>query len=339
MRPYRFLATAIMAAVAAVLTSTAVFTASAILSAALAASASWPTGPVRVIIPYPPATSGDLVIRKVAPFLAEKLGVSFFIDNRPGANGNIGMKDAKDAAPDGYTFLTASDIQFAVSPLVYSHLPYDTDRDFTPVSPLAHNFNVIVANRNLKADNLKELIALAKAQPGKITYASTGLGSTHQLFMEMLKMQGGFDMVHVPYKGTGQATPDLVSGQVDVMFFGVPQALAQVAAGTLKVLAVGSPTRLEQLPDIPTIAESGFPGFISDNFWGLWAPAGTPEPIILKLRAAVGQALADPAIGEWYRASDLSTMDASVEELTKAIRAEREKWPQVIKAANIRLLD
>jgi tripartite-type tricarboxylate transporter receptor subunit TctC len=333
MKLHRLLAAISMTA--AVLASTAVFPPNPVS----AASTSWPAGQVRVIVPYPPATSGDLVMRKVAGFLNQKFGVSFYVDNRPGANGNIGMKDAKDAPADGYTFIAASDIQFAVSPLVYSHLPYDTDRDFTPVSPLAHNFNVIIANKNLKADNLRELVALGKAQPGKITYASTGIGSTHQLFMEMLKMQAGFDMVHVPYKGTGQATPDLVSGQVDVMFFGVPQALAQVAAGTLKVLAVGSPTRLKQLPDVPTIAESGFPGFVSDNFWGLWAPAGTPEAIILKLREAIKEALADPAIEEWYRASDLSTMDASVDELTKAVRAEREKWPGVIKAANIKLTE
>ncbi len=211
---------------------------------ALAEQATWPAGPVRLIMPYPPASSGDLITRKVAGFLGQKLGASFYVDNRAGANGNIGMKAAKDAVPDGYTFVAASDIQFAVSPGLYSNLPYDADLDFIPVAPLAHIDNVIVANRNLKASDLRELVALAKARPGKIAYASTGVGSTHQLFMEMLKMQGGFDMLHVPYKGTGQATPDLISGQVDVMFFGVTQALAQVESGQLKVLAVGSLHRL-----------------------------------------------------------------------------------------------
>ena len=223
----------------------------ALLPAAVLAAQSWPDNPVRVIMPYPPATSGDLITRKVAPFLSQKLGASFFVENRAGANGNIGMKVARDAAPDGYTFISATDIQYAVSPALYANLPYDFDRDFVPVAP-----------------------------PGKITYASTGVGSTHQLFMELLKMRGGFDMVHVPYKGTGEATPDLISGQVQVMFFGVTQALAQVKAGQLKVLAVGSPERLPELPDAPTIAESGFPGFTSTNIWGVMAPAGTPEPII-----------------------------------------------------------
>src|SRR5580704_646656 len=304
-----------------------------------AAQRSWPTSPVRLIMPYPPATSGDLITRKVAPFLSQKLGAPFFVENRSGANGNIGMKAVKDSLPDGTTFVSASDIQFAVSPAVYANLSYDMDRDFTPVAPLARIINVIVANRNLKANNLRELVALAKAQPGKFTYASTGVGSTHQLFMEMLKMQGGFDLVHVPYKGTGEATPDLISGQVDVMFFGVTQALTQVNAGQLKILAVGSPNRLPQLPDVPTIAESGFPGFTSTNIWGVMAPAGTPDPIVVKFRDAIGQALADADIRTWYRTSALSTLDGGTDEMMRTIREERAMWPQVVKAANIKLTE
>jgi tripartite-type tricarboxylate transporter receptor subunit TctC len=309
------------------------------LPAAVLAAQSWPDNPVRVIMPYPPATSGDLITRKVAPFLSQKLGASFFVENRPGANGNIGMKVARDAAPDGYTFISATDIQYAVSPALYANLPYDFDRDFSPVAPLAKITNVIVANRNLKADNLRELVALAKAQPGKITYASTGVGSTHQLFMELLKMRGGFDMVHVPYKGTGEATPDLISGQVQVMFFGVTQALAQVKAGQLKVLAVGSPERLPELPDVPTIAESGFPGFTSTNIWGVMAPAGTPEPIVRTLRETIAEALTDPDIRDWYRVSALSVMNGGVDEMMREIREERATWPEVVKAANIKLSD
>jgi tripartite-type tricarboxylate transporter receptor subunit TctC len=309
------------------------------LPAAVLAAQSWPDNSVRVIMPYPPATSGDLITRKVAPFLSQKLGASFFVENRPGANGNIGMKVARDAAPDGYTFISATDIQYAVSPALYANLPYDFDRDFSPVAPLAKITNVIVANRNLKADNLRELVALAKAQPGKITYASTGVGSTHQLFMELLKMRGGFDMVHVPYKGTGEATPDLISGQVQVMFFGVTQALAQVKAGQLKVLAVGSPERLPELPGVPTIAESGFPGFTSTNIWGVMAPAGTPEPIVRTLRETIAEALTDPDIRDWYRVSALSVMNGGVDEMMREIREERATWPEVVKAANIKLSD
>jgi tripartite-type tricarboxylate transporter receptor subunit TctC len=315
------------------------FMLAALPAVALAAQASWPANPVRLIMPYPPASSGDLITRRVAPFLSQKFGAQFYVENRPGANGNIGMKVAKESPPDGYTFVSASDIQFAVSPAVYANIPYDFERDFTPVAPLARIVNVIVANRNLKANNLRELVALAKAEPGKITYASTGLGSTHQLFMEMLKMRGGFDMVHVPYKGTGEATPDLIGGQVDVMFFGVTQALTQAKAGQLKVLAVGSPERLKEFPDVPTIAESGFPGFTSTNFWGVLAPAGTPEPIVASFRAAIAEALADPDIRAWYQLSALSTMNGGVDAMIKEIHDERLKWPEVIKAANIKPIE
>jgi tripartite-type tricarboxylate transporter receptor subunit TctC len=305
----------------------------------LAAQPSWPVNAVRLIMPYPPASSGDLITRKVAPVLAQKFAAPFFVENRPGANGNIGMKAAKDATPDGYTFVSASDIQFAVSPAVYANCPYDFDRDFTPVAPLARVINVIVATTGLKANNLRELVALAKSEPGKISYASTGVGSTHQLFMELLKMRGGFDLVHVPYKGTGDATPDLISGQVQVMFFGVTQALTQAKAGQLKILAVGSPQRLPELPDVPTIAESGFPGFTSTNFWGVLAPTGTPEPIVKTFRAAIVDALADPDVRAWYQLSALTTMDGSVDEMVKEVHDERAKWPQVIKAANIKPLE
>jgi tripartite-type tricarboxylate transporter receptor subunit TctC len=312
----------------------------AALPAAIApAQPAWPTNPVRLIMPYPPASSGDLITRKVAPFLAQKFGAPFFVENRPGANGNIGMKAAKDSAPDGYSFVSASDIQFAVSPVVYANIPYDFDRDFTPVEPLARVVNVIVATRTLPANNLKELVALAKAEPGKISYASTGVGSTHQLFMELLKMRGGFDMVHVPYKGTGEATPDLISGQVQVMFFGVTQALTQAKAGQLKILAVGSPERLPELPDVPTIAESGFPGFTSTNFWGVLAPAGTPQPIVLSFRQAIADALADPDVRAWYKLSALTPMAGGVDQMVKEVHDERAKWADVIKAANIKLVE
>jgi tripartite-type tricarboxylate transporter receptor subunit TctC len=299
----------------------------------------WPASPVRLIMPYPPASSGDLITRKVAPFLAQKFGAPFFVENRPGANGNIGMKTARDATADGYTFVSASDIQFAVSPVVYANIPYDFDRDFTPVAPLARVINVIVATKSLEANNLKDLVALAKAEPGKISYASTGVGSTHQLFMELLKMRGGFDLVHVPYKGTGEATPDLISGQVQVMFFGVTQALTQAKAGQLKILAVGSPERLKELPDVPTIAESGFPGFTSTNFWGVLAPAGTPQPIVARLRQAIAEALDDPDIRAWYQLSALTPMDGGAEQMVKEVHDERAKWADVIKAANIKLIE
>ena len=157
--------------------------------------------------------------------------------------------------------------------------------------------------------------------------------------MELLKLRGGFDLVHVPYKGTGEATPDLISGQVQVMFFGVTQALTQAKAGQLKILAVGSPERLKELPDVPTIAESGFPGFTSTNFWGVLAPAGTPQPIIASLRQAIAEALDDPDIRAWYQLSALTTMDGGAGQMVKEVHDERVKWSDVIKAANIKLIE
>jgi tripartite-type tricarboxylate transporter receptor subunit TctC len=305
---------------------------------AFAQSPAWPTGQVRLIVPYPAGSSGDLIVRRVMPLLAEKLGGTFYVDNRTGANGNLGMKAVKDAAPDGHTFAIASDIQFTVAPVIYSNLPYDANRDFTVVAPLARMPLVIVASKSLKANNLQELVALARAEPGKLAYASIGPGSTHQLHMELLKLTGKFDMLHVPYKGTSQATPDLISGQVQVMFFGVPQALTLLKADQLKVLAVGTKQRLPELPDVPTISESGFPGYEATSYWGVWAPTGTPTPIVPRLREAIAQALDDSGVREWYRSSVLYTVDGGADEMMKDLLARREIWRATVKAAKIELI-
>jgi tripartite-type tricarboxylate transporter receptor subunit TctC len=307
-------------------------------TAAPAQEASWPTNPVRLVLPYPAGSSGDLIARRVLPLIVQKLGGRFFIDDHAGANGNLGMKAVKDSTPDGYTFAIASDIQFAVSPVVYAKLPYDADKDFIAVAPLARMPNVLVAPVSLEANNLRELIALAKAKPGKLAYASVGPGSTHQLNMELLKLKGGFDMLHVPYKGTSQATPDLINGQVQSMFFGVPQALAMVKSGQLKVLAVGTPQRLSELPDVPTIAESGFPGFEAISYWGVWAPTGTPSAIIARLRGAIMQGLEDKAVRDWYRISGIFTVDGGADAMMKALRERREIWRETVKAAKIELI-
>ena len=220
-----------------------------------AQQASWPTNPIRVIVPYPPGSSGDIILRRVAPLVAQKLGGTVYVDNRPGANGHLAVEAVKNAAPDGYTLLLGSDIQFSISPVLYPKLPFDAERDFKPVAPLARIDLVMVANKSLKANSIQELVALAKAEPGKLTYASTGIGSSHQLYMELFKIRNGIDILHVPYKGTGQATPDLISGQVDMMFFGSAQAISGVEGGQIKALGAGSLQRLERLPQVATIAE------------------------------------------------------------------------------------
>ena len=316
----------------------------ALLSATMMAQpasqpASWPTSSIRVIVPYPPGSSGDTIVRRLAPLIAGKLGGTVFVDNRPGANGHLAVEVVKNAAPDGYTVLLGSDIQFSISPVLYSKLPFDAERDFKPVGPLARIDLVMVSNRNFKASTIQELVTLARAEPGKFTYASTGIGSSHQLYMELFKIRNGIDILHVPYKGTGQAAPDIISGQVDLMFFGSAQAISGVEGGQIKALGVGTLKRLERLPQVATIAESGTPDFAANNIWGVWAPAGVPDAYVERLRGAITESLADPEIRKWYRDSALTTMDGGADEMTKAIRDQRAKWADVIKAANIKPLE
>jgi tripartite-type tricarboxylate transporter receptor subunit TctC len=304
-----------------------------------AQQAAWPTSPIRVVVPYPPGSSGDIILRRVAPLVAQKLGGTMFVDNRPGANGHLAVEVVKNATPDGHTLLLGSDIQFSISPVLYSKLPFDAERDFKPVGPLARIDLVMVATRSLKANNIQELVALARAEPGKLTYASTGVGSSHQLYMELFKIKNGIDILHIPYKGTGQATPDLISGQVDVMFFGSAQAISGVEGGQIKALGAGSLKRLERLPQVATISESGTTDFAANNIWGIWAPAATPDANVDKLRRAITESLADPEIRKFYRDSALTTMDGGADEMTKVVREQRAKWADVIKAANIKPLE
>ena len=307
--------------------------------AAAAQQGSWPTSPIRVIVPYPPGSSGDIIVRRVAPLIAQKLGGTVYVDNRAGANGHLAVEAVKNAAPDGYTLLLGSDIQFSISPVLYAKLPFDPERDFKPVAPLSRIDLVMAANKNLKAGSIQELVALARAAPGKLTYASTGIGSSHQLYMELFKIKNGIDILHVPYKGTGQAMPDLISGQVDIMFLGSAQAISGVEGGQFKALGAGSLKRLERMPQVATIAEFGNPGFAANNLWGVWAPAGTPDASIDKLRRAISELLADPDIRKWYRDSALTMMEGGADEMMKEIREQRTRWPEVIKAANIKLLE
>lgn len=301
-----------------------------------AQQAAWPSKPVRFVIPYPPGTSGDLVARQLAPYLSRALDGQVVVDNRPGANGNIAMENVARAAPDGHSFLFASDIQFAVAPVLYK-LPYDTEKDFEPVALITFIELVLLAHPSVTANNVQELVRLAKAQPGKINYASTGIGSTHQLFMELLKQRGAFDINHIPYKGSSQAIPDLVAGQVQIMFSGIPQSLQYLKAGRLKALAVGSPKRQPSLPEVPTIAESGFPGYEANNYWGIWAPAGTPAAITQKMYAESLKQLDQPEVRDWFQKSGIASSTGRPDELAARVRADRARWTQVVAAAKIKV--
>lgn len=290
---------------------------------------------IRIVVPYPPGSSGDLIVRRIIPRLSQEMGNTIIVENRQGANGNIGMSAVAKAKPDGYTFILGSDIQFAVAPVLFQSLPYDVDKDFEPVGPVAAIDLVVAAYPGLPANNLQDVVALAKKTPGKVSFASTGIGSTHQLFMELLKMKAGIDMIHVPYAGTGPAIPNLISGEVQMMLLGVPQALTNINAGRLKPLAVGALTRLPLLPNVPTIAESGFPGFEANNLWGMWAPAKTPDAAVKKMRAALVTVTNDPEIKDWYATQGLTRVDSNTAMVAR-LASDRKKWADVIKVNNIK---
>jgi tripartite-type tricarboxylate transporter receptor subunit TctC len=216
-------------------------------------------------------------------------------------------------------------------------LPYDTEKDFEPVALITVIELALLAHPSVPANNVQELVKLAKAQPGKINYASTGIGSTHQLFIELLKQRGGFDMNHIPYKGSSQAIPDLVAGQVQVMYSGIPQSLQFLKSGKLKALAVGSQKRQPLLPDVQTVAEQGFPGYEANNYWGIWAPAGTPAAITQRLYNESVKQLDQPEVRDWFQKSGIAPSAARPEELAARVRADRARWTQVVQAAKIKV--
>ncbi len=297
----------------------------------------YPAKPVRLLVPYPAGGSGDIVARAVAQKMSESFGQQVIVDNRPGANGNIGTEQVAKSTADGYTLLLATDIQFAISPNTTPKLPYDPEKDFDPVSLVAFVELILAAHPSLAANNVRELVALAKTQPGKINYASTGPGSTHHLSIELLKSLGGFDVTHVPYKGSSQALPDLIAGQVQLMQLGVPQTLPHLRAGRLKALGVGAAKRLAVLPDVPTVAEQGFPGYEANNSWNLFAPASTPKAVIAKLHAEIARVVALPDVRERFTATGLEPVGSTPEQLAARMRDDRAKWARVIREAGIKI--
>lgn len=294
----------------------------------------WPTAPVKLVVPYPPGSSGDLIARRLAPGLGAGIGGSVIVENKPGANGNIAMSHVANAT-DGHTFLVGSDIQFAVTPAFDQKLPFDVEKNFETVGPIANIDLVLMGTNSLPASDLKQVVSLAKGDPNRLNYGSTGIGSTHQLFVELMKLRGGFNLTHVPYSGTGAALPNLIKGDIQMMFLGVPQAIAQTQTGKLKPLAVGSPTPLAVMPGVPTIAESGFPGFEANNLWALWAPAKMPPQVVEKMRAGLDAAINDAQVKRWYVDSGLRYPEGGVDTLNSRLKADRAKWREVIRASKI----
>jgi len=298
------------------------------------AAAEYPEHPVRMIIPFPPGGSNDVVGRLVARQLSLKLGQQVVVDNRAGAGGVLGTEAAVKEPPDGYTLLMIS-IAHAVNPALYK-LTYDPVKSFVPVSIFATGPNVLVVNPQLPVHSVEELVALAKQKPGEFDYASAGIGSFQHLGGELFKLDAGVDLVHVPYKGGGPAMSDVVAGHVKIMFSSLVQTTPFIKSGQLRALGTGGAKRTAVLPDVPTIAEAGVPGYLADNWWGLLAPAGTPEPIVVKLYEATQEALKAPELQQVFAREGASAVTMTRDEFAKYIQNEIVKWGRVVKEGNIK---
>jgi tripartite-type tricarboxylate transporter receptor subunit TctC len=295
----------------------------------------FPGKPVRIVVPFPPGGGTDVVARTVAPKLQELLGQTVVVENRAGAGGNIGTEYVAKSPADGYTLLVAS-AATAINNTLAKNPGWELTRDFAPVVLLVLNQSLLAAHPSLQVSSVRELIALAKAKPGQVTFASYGNGSSAHLIGELFKMMAGVDLLHIPYKGAAPAVNDLLGGQVNILFADVAAILPHVKAGKVKALGIGSAKRFSGLPDVPTIAEAGVPGFEGGGFLGLVAPAGTPRDAINTLNAAALKSLAMPEINERLNALASPPVGESPEYFGKFLRGEIDKWARVIRAGNIK---
>jgi tripartite-type tricarboxylate transporter receptor subunit TctC len=307
----------------------------ALLLFASSASAQYPTRPLKLIVPFPPAGATDIVGRIVAAKLQERLGQAVVVENRPGAGGSLGSDLAAKSAPDGYTILMATSSTHSIGP-VLQKLPYDPIRDFAPITHVANVPNVLVVSPKLPARNLAELVALARAQPGKLNYASAGVGSITQLNAELFKMIAKLDIVHVPYKGTALSTADLANGNVAMLFDSLASALPNIKSGNVRPLALNAPKRSALLPDLPTLAEAGMPQFDRYTWFGMFAPAGTPPDAVARLQREVVAGLKSPDVLERFAAVGAEPVGSTPAEFVERIRSDAAKWGEVIKAGNIK---
>ena len=304
---------------------------SACIGPAAAQATDYPNKTVRVLIGFPPGQATDTLGRAVAQKLQESLGQQFYVDNKPGASGSIATQLAMQSPPDGYTLLVSSSGVLAVNPHLFTKLAYDPVKDFVPVAGIGIVPLVLITNTQFPASNVKELLAAAKAKPGSINYASSGIGITNHLVMSMFLSASGVTMTHVPYKGGPPALTDLMGGQVQVMFETSVAALPFVKQGRLRALAVSSLERVPAAPDVPTVAEQGFPGFSGVPWISLMAPAGTPKPIVDKLHAEVNRILQTPAMRDAFSAQGVLPMVMTQPELAAFIKAEIAKWGKAVK--------
>lgn len=306
-------------------------------AAAPARADNYPDKPIRLILTSPPGGTSDALGRPTAQKLGESLGKQIVIDHRAGASGNIGAEIVAKSNPDGYTLLLAQTQTLAINPTLYKKLGFDPLRDFTPVAMVASIVFVLVANPSLAANTVTELVRLAKAQPGQLTFASASSGSVSHLAGELLKSSAGIDMLHVPYKGAGPAVIDLIGGQVMLMFAGGPSASTQIKAGRLKPIAVAGIARSPAFPGVPTIAEAGMPGFDVRAWWGVVAPAKTPQTVVARLNREIIRTLDLPDIREWFASQGADPVIMTPAQFGAYIKSEYTKWAKVVKDSGARV--
>jgi tripartite-type tricarboxylate transporter receptor subunit TctC len=299
-------------------------------------SQAYPSRPVRIVVPLSAGGFADTPARMLAPRLAAQFGRQFFVENRPGAGGTIGADFVAKSPPDGYNLLLTG-TPHVISPWLYSNLQYDPLKDFAQISLVASGPYALVVNKDLPVSSVRELIALAKSQPGKIDFASSGNGSAQHLVSALFNAMAGIELNHVPYKGSGPAMQDLVSGQVKVSFAGIPNVLSHVKAGRLKLLAVSTAKRWPELPDVPTAAEAGVPGYEATLWLNLAAPAGTPPELLQRLNAETTKALQDPELQQSFRRAGVEATVMPQQEIDGFVRAEYEKWGKVVKATGAKV--
>ena len=326
MKPLKFLNAAALAcgALAAALLCTGAF------------AQAYPSKPIRVMVPFPPGGSTDIVARIVAQKLAAQLGQPLVVENRGGAGGTLGTAVTAKAAPDGYSLVIGTTSTHVVAPSVYKRLDYDPVKDFQPISLIAVTPYLLVVNPALPAKSVKELVALMKAKPGQLNYASAGVGSTTHLAMEMLKSASGTYALHIPYSGNGPAGASVIAGQVEILFGSMPAVLPHAKSGRVRALAVGTTKRSPSMPDVPTVAESGYAGFDASLWLAFMAPAGTPAPVVARLHKEILAALAAPETRELLDKNGAEPLTSTPAELAAMIRDGVPKYAKVVKAAGVK---
>lgn len=307
----------------------------ALLIHASVSAQTFPTKPIRLIVPFAPGGSSEIVARSVAQEMSKSLGQTVFVDNKPGGAGTIAMQEVKSAAPDGYTLILGHVGVLAVNPYAMAKHPYDVNKDFAPIVLLARVPTVFVVSAGVPVKDLREFVRYAKSKPGQLNYSSAGNGSSGHLTFEYLKMVSDIYVVHIPYRGTGPQLTDLLAGRIDAASIGGPAVLPHIRSGKLRAIAVGSAERVGVLPDVGTVAEQGYPGFETSQWYGLFAPAGTPKAIIDRLATEATKALRASAVTERFAADSARGVGGTPEQFTVFIREEQKRWQDVIRRANI----